>query len=161
MKKQWNTTNQLAVQFEDSLSNKTLFYVVDQLIFIGTNIQFILTAQSDTSVWMAQCINLSIAIIRLFIWNFLHVFIMVISIGLSTFFKLINQELEQAIFLCEPIAHSHLTGANPILEVKFTSKFKLMFFKSILLHSTFRDIITNSGFACVKIIWRCADSWNW
>lgn len=99
----------------------SMFYAVDQLIFIGTNIQFIQTAQNETSVWVAQCFNLSIVIIRLFMWNFLHVFIMVLSVGLSTHFKLINDELEKAILLCEPIVHSHLIGVNSILEVNFNS----------------------------------------
>lgn len=72
---------------------------------------------------MAQYINFFIVIFRLFIWNFLHVFIMVISVGLSTHFKLINDELEQAILLSEPIIHSHMTGVNSILEVKSIWKF--------------------------------------
>lgn len=113
-----------------------LFHLVDQLVFIGTNYQFILTAKNDKdpvvefinknapirnliSTWMAKCVYCSIIIIRLFMWNFLHILIMVISAGLSTHFKLINVELEQAIVRSGPIMNSHLAGVNSILEVNF------------------------------------------
>ncbi|XP_055326860.1 gustatory receptor for sugar taste 64f-like [Sitodiplosis mosellana] len=43
-----------------------------------------------------SCYSLLLIWMNLFVWNFLDMFIMVISIGLSTHFKLFNCELKQA-----------------------------------------------------------------
>lgn len=115
-----------------------IFRLVDQFIFIWANlaqnneepVNQNATIQNVIPIWMVQCINLSIIIIRLFIWNFLHVLIMVISAGLSTHFKLINDKLEHAIHLSEQIVLSNQTGVNSILEVCFHLILK------ILLHTS-------------------------
>lgn len=46
-------------------------------------------------IWAAFFINF-INISATFVWNFMDIFIIVISIGLSTNFELINKELESA-----------------------------------------------------------------
>lgn len=105
--------------------------------------------------WMAYCINSTVSLLGTFAWNYLSVLIMVISVGLSTHLKLINDELEQAVLLSEPIDHSNLIGLNVVLEVSFRQTCKWTMFSTFclaLFYFTNRDIITNSGFACVKVI---------
>lgn len=151
----------------------SIYNTVDQLIYVGSYIYVVRTMESDKTpivetidnlrirhyipIWMAHCIQCSIVVIRLFIWNFLHVFIMAISVGLSTHFKLINDRIERTILFGDSILYPRRVGVNSVLEVNFWLVLMCdMFILKFTFHSTFRDIITNSGLACVEIIWGCA-----
>lgn len=59
--------------------------------FVRLNIPYI----DIIPVWAAFFINF-INISATFVWNYTDIFIMIISIGLSTHFQLINKELERA-----------------------------------------------------------------
>lgn len=77
----------------------------------------VIISDGFSSFWAACFINL-IKIFAKFTWNYVDVFIMVVSVGLSTHFKLINDELEQAVLYAEPDnVYPHLSGVHPILEV--------------------------------------------
>lgn len=61
------------------------------------NVPHLITYAEHVPLWLAICINF-INISSTFVWNFLDIFIMIISKGLSTHFKLLNHELQQASF---------------------------------------------------------------
>lgn len=61
------------------------------------NVPYLIERFDHVSVLMAICINF-INIISTFVWNFLDIFIMSISIGLATHFELLNNELKKATF---------------------------------------------------------------
>lgn len=64
------------------------------------------------------CFIYLISVFALFTWSYLDAFIMVVSVGLSTHFKLINDEIEQAIYFAQPDAiYPHLSDVHPILKV--------------------------------------------
>lgn len=63
-------------------------------------------------IWVSYCINCYVGYFSLFSWTFVDILLMIISISLTTHFKLINNELKQAILFAE--SHSH---CQPLLEV--------------------------------------------
>lgn len=128
-----------------SIRYQFYLFSVDHLISIGTSFDIVLSTQKDkdpivelvknhfrirasnliTTVdlipaWMAYCVNCFIFTFGLFISHFLNIFIMVISVGLATHFKLINDALKQAIVFAEPTIHPHHSDTNAFLEVKFS-----------------------------------------
>lgn len=64
---------------------------------VKSNVPYLITSDDRISVWLAFLINL-INVFATFVWNFLDIFIMIVSIGLSTHFKYLNNELEQTKF---------------------------------------------------------------
>lgn len=61
-----------------------------------SNVPYLITTQEPIPTWLAliiDVINLNAA----FVWSYTDLFIMVISIGLSTHFKLLNNALEHAV----------------------------------------------------------------
>ena len=92
-------------------------FTVEHLLCIGATIHSIIKFNSEKDVLTELVISLvphlvprtvtelptSVALLisyinesATFVWNFLDIFIMIIGIGLSTHFKLLNIELEQA-----------------------------------------------------------------
>lgn len=165
-------------------------HLVDQVVHIGTTLLIAMTTTQDNKnifeqliknsrkvrksnfiisvdtmpPWMSYCINCTVSLISTFAWNYLNVLIIVISVGLSTHLKLINDELEQAVLQSESIDHSHLIGLNLILEVNFRLTWNwamLSIFYWLNKNSTNRNIITNSGCVCVKTISKCLVISNW
>lgn len=62
---------------------------------IRSQVPYLIPSGTVISVWTALLINF-INITTLFVWNYQDVFISVMSIGLSTLFKLYNAELSKA-----------------------------------------------------------------
>lgn len=82
-----------------------------------------MSASDEFLPFPVACFIKIISVFATFTWNYLDAFIMVFSVGLSTHFKLINDELEHAILLAQPdIVYSHLYGVHPILKVNHQLK---------------------------------------
>lgn len=89
------------VTVEHALSDGSLLHYIiicqrerEVLInFVKLNVPYI----DHIPIWAALFINF-INISATFVWNYTDIFIMIVSIGLSTHFKLINKELEMANF---------------------------------------------------------------
>ncbi|XP_031638769.1 gustatory receptor for sugar taste 64f-like [Contarinia nasturtii] len=62
---------------------------------IKQNVPFLFNSDSEISFWEATSVSF-ISLISTFLWNFLDVFIVVISIGLTMHFKLFNHDLNRA-----------------------------------------------------------------
>lgn len=158
-------------------------FAVDHLISIGTSFDIVLSTQKGKDpieelvknhyrvrasnliitvdlvpAWLAYSINCFIFTFGLFISHFLNIFIMVISVGLSTHFKLINHELEQEILIADPTNYPHHSGIDTLLQVNAFIWFGMHTFLFFSMH--FRVAIINSGFECVKRIWNCVNSLN-
>lgn len=61
---------------------------------VKSNVPYLFANADHIPVWVAIFINL-INVYATVVWNYLDIFIMIISVGLSTHFKLLNAELEQ------------------------------------------------------------------
>lgn len=62
---------------------------------VNSDVPYLFTNDERMPVWVAIGVKL-ISVYATFVWNFLDIFIMVISIALTTHFKLFNCELKQA-----------------------------------------------------------------
>ncbi|XP_055326858.1 gustatory receptor for sugar taste 64f-like [Sitodiplosis mosellana] len=82
----WENTESKSPAFR-SQKQKTNFVEVPHLFF---------HTEKKYLIWEAICFKF-LSVITTFVWNFLDVFIMVISIGLSTQFRLFNFELRQTV----------------------------------------------------------------
>lgn len=65
------------------------------LILLEIMVPFIQTITEQIPVW-ASIPLFFLSICATFVWNYLDIFITMISMGLSTLFKQLNSELEQA-----------------------------------------------------------------
>lgn len=75
-------------------------------------------ASDDYLPLPVACFIKLISMYAVFTWNYLDAFIMVLSVGLSANFKLINDKLERAIhFAPSAGVHPHLSVIHPILKV--------------------------------------------
>lgn len=78
-----------------------------------------------------------------FVWSFVDIFIMIVGVGLSSHFKVLNYEMEQAIAR---------------IEVKFFKKFKIRFINSrtsVSISLLFRICRTIFGWKCEYNIQNC------
>lgn len=62
---------------------------------VKQDIPYLFTYREEIPIWQAILAKY-ICVTITFVWNYLDVFIVTISIGLSTLFQLFNEELEQA-----------------------------------------------------------------
>lgn len=113
-----------------------VFRLVDQLMFVGTATYFLLVAhlidhgteeivdnigiRNFVPIWMVECFHFFVVTFRLFMWNFLHLLIMVISAGLSMHLKLINDKLENVILRSDEMVYPNVTSVNSIFKVNIT-----------------------------------------
>lgn len=82
---------------------------------VKSNVPYLITSDDRIPVWMAFLINL-INVFATFVWNFLDIFIMIVSIGLSTHFKYLNNELKQTKF--EVVMEFNIFLMNEIIFIK-------------------------------------------
>lgn len=90
-----------SISVENSLSDISAIYAIDpntekpfMLVFLNDMVPFIHKIIDHIPVWATVplfFINLHAS----FVWNYVDIFIMVISMGLSELFKQLNSELEQ------------------------------------------------------------------
>lgn len=62
---------------------------------VKQDIPYLFTYKEKIPIWQAIAAKY-VCVTVTFVWNFLDIFIMTISVGLSTSFQLYNEELEQA-----------------------------------------------------------------
>lgn len=139
-----------------------LFFLAEHLLCVAAAIHYIFIGMSEqfsvmdfirklleSLVPQSHALPMVIAILisfinenATFIWNYIDVFIMIVSIGLSTHFKLLNIELEQATIevKCTFVAFTH-TQAIPF-------NFERLFSFLLVLELISRLLEGNADSAC-------------
>lgn len=105
-----NSSLKTIVTVEHSLSDVSLFhYIVTCTRERGTMVNFVelnVPYVGRVPIWAAFFIDF-INVAATFVWNYSDIFIMIVSIGLSTHFKLINKEMEMANIEVSPYQNQY------------------------------------------------------